>query len=81
VWVRVVDFERATLFVRSGKWAKGLSSGFATLELVRPTFVGERLTDHLFVSSRGTTLCPDWLCRKVRGHFASAGIDKLGAVT
>ena len=39
----------------------------------------DRFPDHLFLSPKGTPLCPDWLCRKVRRYLATAGIDKHGS--
>ena len=42
-------------------------------------FVTEQFPDQLFVSSKGTPLCADWLCRKVRCYLAAAGIDKHGS--
>ena len=88
LWIRDVDFERGTLFVRRGKGAKdryvpiGERALFWVrlyLEIVRPAFVSSRFPDHLFLSSSGTPLCPDWLCRKVRDHLRTAGIDKRGS--
>jgi integrase/recombinase XerD len=86
--LRDVDFERGTLFVRSGKGAKdryvpiGERALFwvrLSIGLVRPGFVAESATDTLFVSSAGTPLCADWLCRKVRAYLAKAGIAKRGS--
>jgi integrase/recombinase XerD len=86
--LRDVDFERGTLFVRSGKGAKdryvpiGERALFWVrlyIGLVRPGFVAERGTDSLFMSSSGTPLCADWLCRKVRAYLAKAGIAKRGS--
>ena len=42
-------------------------------------FVTDRFPDHLFLSSAGTPLCADWLCRKVGKYLATAGIDKHGS--
>ncbi len=47
--------------------------------LVRSGFVAESCTDTLFVSSAGTSLCADWLCRKVRAYLAQAGIVMRGS--
>jgi site-specific recombinase XerD len=86
--VRDVDFERGTIFVRRGKGAKDryVPIGERALfwvrlyaEIVRPGFVGAEYPDHLFLSSAGTPLCPDWLCRKVRRYLEMAGIDKRGS--
>jgi len=49
------------------------------VEIVRAGFVTDRFPDHLFLSSAGTPLCADWLCRKVRRYLATAGIDKHGS--
>jgi len=27
----------------------------------------------------GSPLCPDWLCRRIKGYLASAGIEKRGS--
>ena len=35
--------------------------------------------DVLFLSSVGTPICADWLCRKVRAYLRRAGIDKRGS--
>jgi integrase/recombinase XerD len=88
LWLRDVDFERGTVFVRCGKGAKDryVPIGERALfwlrlyvEIVRPGFVSDRFPHHLFLSSVGTPLCPDWLCRKVRRYLAMAGIDKRGS--
>jgi integrase/recombinase XerD len=88
LWLRDVDFDRGTVFVRRGKGAKDryVPIGERALfwvrlyvEIVRPTFVTTRFPDHLFLSSSGTPLCPDWLCRRVRGYLAASGIDKRGS--
>ena len=88
LWLRDVDFERGTVFVRCGKGAKDryVPIGERALfwlrlyvEIVRSGFVTERFPDHLFLSSTGSPLCPDWLCRKVRRYLAVAGIDKHGS--
>jgi integrase/recombinase XerD len=49
------------------------------LDLVRPKFVGERITEVMFVSSVGTAICPDWLSRRVKRYFALAGVNKRGS--
>src|SRR5579863_4491325 len=86
--MRDVDYERGTVFVRRGKGAKDryVPIGERALfwlrlyvELVRPGFAGDRCPEHLFLSSEGTPLCPDWLSRKVRGYLALAGVDKRGS--
>jgi integrase/recombinase XerD len=83
-----VDLERGTLFVRRGKGAKdrfvpvGERALFWVqlyLGLVRPQFCADRNTDTLFVSSLGTSICADWLCRKVHAYLAQAGIHKRGS--
>ncbi|HUY22410.1 MAG TPA: tyrosine-type recombinase/integrase [Acidimicrobiales bacterium] len=88
LWFRDVDFERSTIFVRRGKGAKDryVPIGERALfwvrlytEIVRPGFVTSRFPDQLFLSSAGTPLCPDWLCRKVRTYLAQAGISKRGS--
>ncbi|MGH9919836.1 MAG: tyrosine-type recombinase/integrase, partial [Nitrososphaerales archaeon] len=88
LWLRDIDFDRGTVFVRRGKGAKDryVPIGERALfwvrlyvEIVRPGFVTSRFPDHLFLSSSGTPLCPDWLCRRVRGYLASSGIDKRGS--
>src|SRR6202034_2342490 len=85
---RDVDFDRGTVFVRCGKGAKdryvpiGERAMFWTrlyLELVRPMFMNERYPEHLFLSSVGTPLCPDWVSRKVRRYLAKAGVNKKGS--
>ena len=88
LWLRDIDFERGTVFVRRGKGAKDryVPIGERALfwlrlyvEIVRTRFVTDQFPDHLFLSSKGTPLCPDWLCRKVRSYLAAAGIDKHGS--
>jgi integrase/recombinase XerD len=84
-----VDFERGTVFVRSGKGAKdryvpiGERALFwlrLYLELARPGFASDRdETRELFLSSAGTPLCPDWLSRRVRRYLAAVGIEKKGS--
>jgi integrase/recombinase XerD len=46
---------------------------------VRPKFVGEAYPHHLFLSSVGTPICGDWLCRKIRACLTRAGINKRGS--
>jgi integrase/recombinase XerD len=86
--IRDVDYDRGTVFVRCGKGAKDryVPIGERALfwlrlyvELARPGFVTDRCPEHLFLSSVGTPLCPDWLSRKVRKYLALAGVDKRGA--
>ena len=86
--VRDIDLDRGTVFVRSGKGAKDrfvpigeralfwvrLYTGTARLALL-----AGRPSEHLFISSAGTALCPDWLCRQVRRYLAAAGIHKRGS--
>jgi integrase/recombinase XerD len=88
LWLRDVDFERGTIFVRRGKGAKDryVPIGERALfwlrlyvEIVRPGFLSDQFPDQLFVSSHGTPLCADWLCRKVRRYLVAAGIDKRGS--
>jgi integrase/recombinase XerD len=84
-----VDFDRGTVFVRSGKGAKdryvpiGERALFwlrLYLELVRPRFASAASDSReLFLSSVGTPLCADWLSRRVRGYLAAAGIEKKGS--
>jgi integrase/recombinase XerD len=86
--LRDIDFDRGTVFVRSGKGAKdryvpiGERAMFWVrlyLDLVRPRYVNYRITDLMFVSSLGTPVCPDWLSRKVKRYFALAGVNKRGS--
>src|ERR1700722_325184 len=88
--LRVVDldFERGTVFVHRGKGAKDryVPIGERALfwvrlyvGIVRPLFVVDQAHDVLFVSSVGTTICADWLCRKVRSYLRQAGINKRGS--
>jgi len=88
LWLRDLDFERSTVFVRRGKGAKDryVPIGERALfwvrlyaEIVRPGFVTSHFPDQLFLSSSGTPLCADWLCRKVRQYLAMAGIAKRGS--
>jgi integrase/recombinase XerD len=88
LWVKDVDFDRETVFVRSGKGSKdryvpiGERALFwlrLYLGAVRPRFVSDTHPHHLFLSSAGTPICPDWLCRKVRTCLAKAGINKKGS--
>lgn len=88
MWLQDIDFDRGTVFVRSGKGAKdrfvpiGERALFWVrlyIELARPGFVRTPQADFLFVSSTGAPLCPDWLCRKVREYLALAGINKRGS--
>ncbi len=83
-----VDFDRGTVFVRSGKGAKDryVPIGERALfwlrlyeDLVRPRFIADRSTDTLFVSTVGTPLCADWLARRVRRYIADAGVKKKGS--
>jgi integrase/recombinase XerD len=85
---RDVDYDRGTVFVRCGKGAKDryVPIGERALfwlrlysELVRPHFVTDRFPNHLFLSSVGTPLCPDWLSRSVRHYIARAGVKKRGS--
>jgi integrase/recombinase XerD len=86
--VRDVDFDRGTVFVRSGKGAKdryvpiGERALFwlrLYLNLVRPTFLTAEHPDRLFLSSVGTPICPDWLCRRIRHYLDATGIEKKGS--
>jgi len=86
--VRDIDFDRATVFVRHGKGAKdryvpiGERAMFWVRlysEIARPALLNEKRSGCLFVSSAGTPLCPDWLCRKVRSYLAEIGIEKRGS--
>jgi integrase/recombinase XerD len=86
--VKDVDFDRGTVFVRSGKGSKdryvpiGERALFwlrLYLGIARPGFVVDDFADRLFVSSLGTPLCADWLCRKVKAYMARAGIEKRGS--
>ena len=88
LWLRDVDFDRGTIFIRQGKGAKDryVPVGERALfwlrlyvEIVRPGFVGSSFPDHLFLTSVGTPLCPDWLCSRVRRYLAAAGINKRGS--
>jgi integrase/recombinase XerD len=83
-----LDFERGTLFVHRGKGAKDryVPIGERALfwvrlyvGIVRPLFVSEQTPEVLFVSSVGTPVCADWLCRKVRSYLRQAGIHKRGS--
>jgi integrase/recombinase XerD len=84
-----IDFARGTIFIRNGKGAKdryvpiGERALFwlrLYLDLARPQLIAaNRDSGHLFVSSRGTPLCPDWLSRRVRRYLATAGISKNGS--
>ncbi len=86
--VKDVDFERGTVFVRSGKGSKDRYVPIGERALfwvrlyigtVRPGFLSDRASERLFVSSVGTPLCADWLCRRIKGYLAQAGIDKRGS--
>ncbi|HWD56588.1 MAG TPA: tyrosine-type recombinase/integrase [Acidimicrobiales bacterium] len=86
--VRDVDFERGTLFVHRGKGAKdrhvpiGERALFWVrlyLGMVRPLFDTAESSDTLFISSVGTPICADWLCRKVRSYLGRANINKRGS--
>jgi integrase/recombinase XerD len=86
--VRDIDLARGTLFVHRGKGAKdryvpiGERALFWVqlyLGLVRPMFVADQSTDVLFLSSVGTPICADWLCRKVRACLRLAGVNKRGS--
>jgi integrase/recombinase XerD len=83
-----VDFERGTLFVHRGKGAKDryVPVGERALfwlrlyvGIVRPEWAADDSPDTLFLSSVGTSLCPDWLCRRVRRYLQDAGIHKRGS--
>ena len=86
--VRDVDFDRGTVFVRSGKGAKdryvliGERALFwlrLYLDLTRPQLTTNADTPTLFISSNATPICPDWLSRKIRRYLASARINKNGS--
>jgi integrase/recombinase XerD len=86
--VRDIDFDRGTVFVRSGKGAKDryVPIGERALfwvrlyvNIVRPGFAAAEHPDRLFLSSVGTPICPDWLCRRVRHYLDAAGIAKSGS--
>jgi integrase/recombinase XerD len=86
--LRDVDFDRGTVFVRSGKGGKdryvpiGERAMFWVrlyLDLVRPSFVGEGVSEVMFVASTGTPVCADWLSRRVKRYFAQAGVAKKGS--
>ena len=88
LWVKDVDFDRGTVFIRCGKGSKdryvpiGEQALFwlqLYLGTVQPKFVGEAYPNHLFVSSLGTPICGDWLCRKIRACLRQAGINKRGS--
>jgi integrase/recombinase XerD len=83
-----VDFERGTVFVHQGKGSKDryVPAGERALfwvrlylGMVRPRWVTERSGDRMFLSSAGTPICPDWLCRKVRTQLAAAAVPKRGS--
>jgi integrase/recombinase XerD len=83
-----VDFGRATVFVRHGKGAKdryvpiGERALFwlrLYLGYARPELAGDVVSDRLFITSNGTPICPDWLCRRVRLYFAAAEVTKRGS--
>ncbi len=83
-----VDLARGTLFVHRGKGAKdryvpiGERALFWVqlfLGLVRPLFGSAQALEVLFVSSVGTPICADWLCRKIRTYLRQAGIHKRGS--
>ena len=86
--VHDVDFDRGTVFVRSGKGAKdryvpiGERALFwlrLYLDLVHPLFANGDHAQRLFLSSVGTPLCADWLSRRIRRYLALAGITKKGS--
>jgi integrase/recombinase XerD len=86
--VRDIDFDRGTVFVRSGKGAKdryvpiGERALFWVrlyLNIVRPGFANAEHPDRLFLSSVGTPICADWLCRRVRHYLDATGIAKGGS--
>jgi integrase/recombinase XerD len=86
--VRDIDVDRGTVFVRSGKGAK---DGFVPIGeralfwvrlyvgTARPALLKGGASEYLPVSSAGNQLCPDWFCRQVRRHLATAGIHKRGS--
>jgi integrase/recombinase XerD len=83
-----IDIARGTLFVHRGKGAKdryvpiGERALFWVqiyLGLVRPLFISGQDSDLLFLSSVGTPICADWLCRRVRSYLRQAGINKRGS--
>jgi integrase/recombinase XerD len=49
------------------------------VELARPQLISHARTEWLFVSSAGTALCPDWLCRRIRAYLRQAGVEKRGS--
>ena len=83
-----IDAARGTLFVHRGKGAKDryVPIGERALfwvqlyvGLVRPLFALGQDLEVLFLSSVGTSICADWLCRKVRAYLCQAGIHKRGS--
>jgi integrase/recombinase XerD len=86
--LRDVDFERGTVFVYRGTGGKdrhvpvGERALFwlrLYLGIVRPLFVAGESTEILFLSSVGTPVCADWLCRRVRAYLGRAGVTKRGS--
>jgi integrase/recombinase XerD len=85
---RDVDFDRGTLFIHRGKGAKdrhvpiGERALFWVrlyLGIVRPIFESAGSSEVLFLSSVGTPLCADWLCRRVRAYLRRADVNKRGS--
>jgi integrase/recombinase XerD len=86
--IRDVDFDRGTVFVRSGKGNKdrfvpiGERALFwlrLYLDLARPQHTTNPANEHLFLSSIGTPICADWLSRRIRRYLQTAGIGKKGS--
>lgn len=86
--LRDIDFDRGTLFVHRGKGGKdrhvpiGERALFWVrlyLGIVRPLFESAESSETLFLSSVGTPVCADWLCRRVRAYLRQAGITKHGS--
>ncbi len=83
-----VDFDRGTLFIRC---AKGFRDRYVPIGeralfwmrlyvgTVRPCYVSPSYAEHVFISSTGNPVCPDWLCRRVRKYMAECGIQKRGS--
>lgn len=86
--LRDIDFDRGTLFVHRGKGGKdrhvpiGERALFWVrlyLGIVRPLFASTESCETLFLSSVGTPVCADWLCRRVRAYLRQSGITKHGS--
>ena len=88
LWVKDVDFDRGTVFIRCGKGSKDryvpigkrLSFGYASTSGPSGRSSSARaIPTTSSLSSVGTPICADWLGRKIRACLVRTGINKKGS--